>query len=281
MTNILSALRNIVANPPTELTNPLAGPNRANHMGDALELYIKDIFSDATGITDLTQKYAAHESAFSYTGNANNPPDMILRGGDAIEVKKTESLRSDIALNSSYPKDKIYVNSPMITTACRTCEEWQEKDLIYAVGVVNKNSLVSLWFVYGDCYAASSEVYERVKNKISTGLTDLREVEFADTNELGRVNKVDPLGITNLRIRGMWTIKNPITVFDTIAPANNDSRLSVNALMLRTKYESFPEEDRRNLENLTTQGILIEDVSLRSPNNPAQLLQAKLIKFSN
>ena len=30
---------------------------------------------------------------------------------------------------------------------------------------------------------------------------------FAETKELGRVNQVDPLGITNLRIRGMWQIE--------------------------------------------------------------------------
>ena len=38
-------------------------------------------------------------------------------------------------------------------------------------------------------------------------------VVFSETKELGRVNQVDPLGITNLRIRGMWQIENPRKVF--------------------------------------------------------------------
>ena len=63
----------------------------------------------------------------------------MLRNGDAIEVKKIESLSSALALNSSYPKHKLYCNSSMISTACREAEQWSEKDMIYAVGVVEKN----------------------------------------------------------------------------------------------------------------------------------------------
>jgi len=32
----------------------------------------------------------------------------------------------------------------------------------------------------------------------------IADIEFSQTKELGRVNRVDPLGITNLRIQGMW-----------------------------------------------------------------------------
>lgn len=64
---------------------------------------------------------------FSYLGNNSNPPDAMLRNGDAIEVKKIESLSSALTLNSS-----------MISTACREAEQWSEKDMIYVVGVVEK-----------------------------------------------------------------------------------------------------------------------------------------------
>lgn len=279
MTNLLSALKNVFEHAPNELGNLNTGTNRANNMGDALELYIQDIFSDAVGIAELGAKDAAHQRAFSYLGNTKNPPDIILREGDAIEVKKIETPGKDLALNSSYPKDKLHSNSPMITTACRGCEAWEAKDIIYVVGLVTENRLKSLWFVYGDCYAANSEVYERVASRISAGLNDLPDVELAETNELGRVNKVDPLGITNLRIRGMWTIKNPLRVFDTIRAVNNTALISVNAVMLRTKYESFPEADRISLEDLRADGVVIEDAEIRSPNNPAQLLPVKVIKF--
>lgn len=40
----------------------------------------------------------------SHQGNKNHPPNFIIRGGDAIEVKKIESKNRNIALNSSFPK---------------------------------------------------------------------------------------------------------------------------------------------------------------------------------
>ena len=104
---------------------------------------------------------------FSYIGNQNNPPDLIIRNGDAIEIKKIENLNSAIALNSSYPKAKLHADSPMITKSCRECEDWREKDILYVIGVVAKeNILKSLWFVYGDCYAAEKEIYEKIKNTL-------------------------------------------------------------------------------------------------------------------
>lgn len=279
MTNLLIALSNIVKNPLTDVVSHYRSSNRANSMGDALEFYIKDLFCGTTNIDEANKKNEIYDKHFSYLGNQNNPPDIIIRGGDAIEVKKIESLRSGIALNSSYPKDKLYSDSPMITQACRDCEDWREKDLIYTIGVAKNNKLQALWFVYGNCYAAGKDIYERIRNKISSGLSELEGVEFSETKELGRINKVDPLGITYLRIRGMWHIDNPIKVFDYITEVDVD-KLTVNALILKDKYNSFPAQDRENLEKLEASGLSISDVKIKSPNNPAKLLEAKLIKFT-
>ena len=183
-----------------------------------------------------------------YIGNQNNPPDIIIKNGDAIEVKKIESLRSGIALNSSYPKSKLYADSSMITRACKNCEEWEEKDIIYSIGVCQKNKLKVSWFVYGNCYAANKEIYERIRNKISNGVNELQNVEFAKTKELGRVNKVDPLGITFLRVRGMWQIENPVKVFSYVTSIEEAKEFNANAIMLKEKYLSFPNNDREKLE---------------------------------
>ena len=167
-TNILKAIYNIVQNPVIELSNYYSdkiSQNRMNSMGDALELYIKDVFSTALDKTTEADKIAEYNKYFSYLGNKSNPPDLIIRGGDAIEIKKLEAEGGDIALNSSYPKDKLYADSPMITNACRDCEDgWKEKDFLYVVGSVsktNKDKLSSLNFVYGDCYCAKPEIYTR------------------------------------------------------------------------------------------------------------------------
>ncbi|MEI6222875.1 MAG: NgoPII family restriction endonuclease [bacterium] len=275
-TNLLIALSNLANNPLTDCAALYKSTNRANGMGESLEFYIKDLFCGSTMYGDQQQKLEAYNHHFSYLGNQNNPPDIIIRGGDAIEVKKIESLNSGIALNSSYPKDKLYSNSPMITSECKNCENWKEKDLLYIIGVTKNNTLKSLWFIYGDCYAANSEIYERVRKKISSGLQELSDVEFAETNELGRVNRVDPLGITYLRIRGMWHIENPNKVFDYIT-AIGEHDFTVNALVLTKKYNQFPEADRKLIESTSANGLSIADVRIKSPNNPANLLDAKLI----
>ncbi len=277
-TNVLVAIKNIVDNPSLDLTFYSKSSNRVNSVGEALELYVKDIFCNSVNVKEQVEKDEIFSHHFSYLGNQNNPPDILIKGGDAIEVKKIESLNSGIALNSSYPKDKLCSDSLMITKDCRECEDWRERDILYVVGSVKENKLKSLWFVYGDCYAASKEIYERVREKISSGLKELPDVEFAETNELGRVNRVDPLGITYLRIRGMWHIENPNKVFGYIAK-NKDASFSVNALILASKYNLFPESDRKMVESISSQSFSLSDVRIKSPNNPAKMLDAKLISF--
>lgn len=104
----------------------------------------------------------------------------------------------------------------MISAACRNAEIWNEKDMIYTVGVVKNNKLNHLSMVYGLDYCASDECYSRIKSTIKSGVENIHGVEFAETNELGRINKVDPLGITYMRVRGMWGIENPWQVFNYV-----------------------------------------------------------------
>ena len=277
--NIIDAIINIVKNPILELREYSISHNRANSMGEALEEYIKDIFSGTLFENDKNKRLEIISEVFSYLGNTNNPPDSILRGGDAIEVKKIENKSSSLALNSSYPKAKLYSNSSMITDACRNCEEWEEKDIIYAIGTCEKNKLTSLIFVYGEDYAAENKIYENVKNKIKLGIETINGLEFSETNEIGRVNRVDPLGITYFRIRGMWGIENPIKVFNYIYERDNTKQFNFMALINEDKYNSF--FNREELENLEKENKYLEirNVKIKNPNNPAQLRSAKLITF--
>jgi hypothetical protein len=277
--NILTAINNIITSPVLELRSYYASRNRANNMGEALENYIKDVFAGTLTETNVTKRDEKFGDAFSYLGNKNNPPDIIIRNGDAIEVKKIESPLSQLALNSSYPKAKIFANSPMLTTACRNCENWTEKDIIYAVGVVNDTHLKKLFFVYGEDYAANAEIYERVKLVISDGINDIPGIEFGETNELGRVNRVDPLGITYLRIRGMWGIDNPAKVFAYALPSVPETDFQFTAIINTDKYNSFPETDRKALENLSAENFSITDIKIKMPDNPSILKSAKLLTF--
>lgn len=279
MANLLTAIMNIYHCPTLSVGTHYQNKNRANSMGDALEHFIKDSFFNSYQCDEETaMKY--HEKTFSYLGNTNNPPDIILKNSDAIEVKKIESFTSDLPLNSSYPKAKLYRNSSMLTSDCKKCDggTWEEKDLIYAVGVVKQQSLKQLCFVYGEDYAASSEIYERIRQQIKLGVLEIPNIEFADTKELGRVNRVDPLGITYLRMRGMWHIKNPFQVFSYVYTPCSTASFNLLAIVNEKKYLTFPEQDRIQLENIP--GISIQQKSIKDPNNPAITKNVKIITFS-
>ena len=180
MSNIINAIIQLVENPKFELRKYSESHNRANNMGEALEEYIKDIFAGTVNETDENIRNQKLSKVFSYLGNQNNPPDSMLWGGDAIEVKKIESNDSSLALNSSYPKAKLFADSPMIKKACRTCENWTVKDMIYAVGVVDDNNIKSLALVYGDDYCAEKSVYEQIKSVIKTGVESITGVDYAE-----------------------------------------------------------------------------------------------------
>ncbi|MDD2192245.1 MAG: NgoPII family restriction endonuclease [Bacteroidales bacterium] len=277
MTNILEAIVNIVNNPIVEIINHYTGRNRVNNVGEALETFVKDAFANTIQEQDPQVKMTIHSENFSWLGSQNNPPDIMIRAGDAIEVKKTQSSESGLALNSSYPKTTIQSKSTMITRECKACENWEEKDLIYCVGHTSDTSIKSLWMVYGSIYAAKHETYQLIKQKITEGINEIPNVELANTNELGRVNRVDPLGITNLRIRGMWQIQNPRRVFNYLHSSGD--RFELVAIIPTIKYNSFPDDSRRKIENLGNSTLTISNVKVKDPNNPAKLIDAKLIVF--
>jgi hypothetical protein len=278
MSNLLKAIKIIVDNPVIKIKNYYSGRNRANSVGEALENYIKDIFADSIELQEM-EKLEKFNEVFSYLGNQNNPPDIILRNGDAIEIKKIQNPNSVLALNSSYPKSKLFANSTMLKNSCRNCEVWTEKDIIYIVGHTNDTDIQYLWFVYGGCFTADKEVYEKIRKTISSGIREIPNVEFTETNELGKVKKVDPLGVTDLRIRGMWHIENPHKIFSYLNKFNHNAKFQILCLMKTEKFNSFPNEDKVALQTLKKDNYSIEDTKIKNPNNPAQLLDCTLITY--
>lgn len=279
MSNIIQAFMNIAKNYQEEISNVTDGNNRANNMGEGLEKYITNVFANTQNIQDENLRLETLSKIYSYQGNKNNPPDLMLKNSDAIEIKKLESKNSAIALNSSYPKAKLYADSPMIIRACKTCESWTEKDMLYAIGYTQKTTLKSLWLVYGDCFCADKETYERIKNTISEGINTIANVEFTETKELGKVKKVDPLGITDLRIRGMWHIDNPNKIFSYIYTYDETAKFQCITLLKKEKYDTLPDADKEAIEALNNDKISVKDVKIKNPNNPAQLIDAKLLVF--
>lgn len=279
MINILDAIYNISLIEDLTINEITFGNNRANNMGEGLEVFIKDAFANTFSIKDKNLRLLKYNEIFSYQGAKNNPPDLMLKNGDAIEIKKVENLATDLQLNSSYPKSKLFSNNSLINIHCRKAEEWIEKDFIYTVGHIPKgtNKLSSLWFVYGSIYAADEDVYVNIKDSLTQSLENNKEIDFSETNEIGRVNFVDPLRITNLRIRGMWLLQPPYKVFKHIHKYSNSNKFQCILIIPENKYISFPENSRNKIENSSR--ITIENARVENPNNPVDLIAVKLITY--
>ena len=278
-TNILKAIINVAKAKNNKIMEIYRSNTRINNVGDALEYYIKDLFCGTLN-SNIKDKEKVYSNDFSYLGNQNNPPDFIIKNGDGVEVKKIGGIRGGIALNSSYPKAKLFKNDPMITEACKSCEDWDEKDYIYSIGTVVDKKIKLLWMVYGNCYAAQKDTYEKVRKVIKKGVGSIKGVQFSETKELGKVKKVDPLGITVLRVRGMWHIDSPAKVFDYIVDYQEDKEFTLYAMMKKSKYLALPEIDREHIESKELDCLSISDIKIKDPNNPAKYLEAKLIEVS-
>jgi hypothetical protein len=279
-TSVLKALLNLKSYGNNDLSKitAISDPEqpRVNREGTPLDAFIKDAFCNTFNLSDPVKKMNIFLKEFSHLGSQNYPPDIIINQGDAIEVKKVKKLGgTSIALNSSYPKSKLKSNGPMITEEVRNCENWVEKDIVYCVGNVFSNKVKIISFIYRDCYAADSKVYENVIKAMTDGISSLN-LELSPTKELARMNKIDPLKITDLRVRGMFQIKSPLKHFSKFIKLESDNKLSVFCIMKEQKFESFLDSEKKEiLKNMNVSSIKISD-----PNNTINNLDAKLISFS-
>ena len=267
--NVIESILNISQLEILDVKRNIKSKNRINNIGDSLENFVENSFTNFN--TDLELK----SKTFSWLGNAKNPPDLILRNSDAIEVKKMNTY-STIALNSSFPRNRIFSTDPMLTKNCSEIDggDW-EKNIYYFIGVMDKDSIETLFIIDGSLYSADREIYQKIKKTIKDSVTLIEGTEFSETKELGRVNKVDPLGITHLRIRGMWGIENPFKVFNYISgiekPTKGKSKIL--ALISETNWDNFPQESRNKIYKIT------KDIKVQNPNNPAELIKAKFIRI--
>lgn len=281
MSNIINAIINLVEDDNLRLKSYKLGNNRANIAGDAVEDYVKDLFANSFGL-DVEERNRKLNETFSYLGNSNNPPDAMLKQGDAIEIKKIESESSALALNSSYPKHTLRSDNPMLKKGCRTAENWTEKEMLYVVGVVKKDTdiLKDLCMVYGRNYCASEETYTVIKERIKEGVESIPGIKFTESKELGHINKVDPLGITYFRIRGMWGISNPWTVFHYIYKKDPQMNFNFMCIIDKTIWDKLYNKKELIALSKEVPMLNIYDKQVNNPDNPAKLDDVKLITFS-
>ena len=133
--------------------------------------------------------------------------------------------------------------------------------------------------IYGRDYCASEECYERIRTRIKNGVETISNVEFAPTRELGRINRVDPLGITYLRIRGMWHIENALKVFNYIYKRRLDANFSFMCVINLEKWASLDNREKLSKMVKVYPELKISDVRIKNPDNPAKLNDAKLVVY--
>lgn len=283
-TNILKALIHINQHPENDIQELYIGKNRANSQGDALEKFVKDAFCNSFEIDDKDEISQLYNQYFSYQGSQNNPPDIIIKNGDAIEVKKMESFNSNIQLNSSYPKNKLYRDDPKINLKCKNVEggNWETKDIIYVLGYVNDDKkLQHLHFVYGDVYAANREVYLEVFNRAKEAIDNgFDESELTPTKEIGVISKTDALGSAFLRVRPMWMWKHPVRLIEELNDIKKNDGFLVTALIRKEKYDTLDfKEEFEDMIN-SNERFLMNVKELPDPSNPEQTIDVVVIRMN-
>ena len=77
----------------------------------------------------------------------------------------------------------------------------------------------------------------------------------------------------------MWHIENPRKVFKYAIDKYYDDNNEMNVFLIlrKEKYDSFIEEDRKLVEE--NPFLQINDIKIKNPDNPANLIDAKLIFY--
>ena len=274
-------------------TLALGGSNRVQAQGAHLEDIVKDILcgiaaDDAHGREKLLDEYLA------FQGAANNPPDAMYRGGnngDAFEVKKSENKSStSLDLNSSHPYSHLTKDLSRIAQRARDCEVWERRDIFYIVGNVvthqRKNNWI--WMVQGNTFAADLQTYRDFEADIKSSIEKaIKENNLTPgvTNELGRINGVDLHEITDLRIRPMWGITSPMSLFKELTGVAESSvdGLVIHCLVRKTKWEKYlqnkPEEFKQFWGKSHSPIMSIIDAKVPDPDDLENMLDVKLIRI--
>jgi len=277
MSNILEAIVNIVENKDYEIKEYTSGSNRTQNMGEALEQYILDAYCNSFKVIDNDERLLKHQQIFSFLGSKSKLPDAIVRGAEALEIKK--SSQSTVQLNSSSPKHTLKAENKRVASSAKICEDeaWSEKEMIYCFGYIpdNANQLKSVWFVYGRVFCDLPEVYEGTANKIESNLEDLQN-DDTETNELGRINNVDNLKITYLRVRGMWVIQHPQKVFSKLTKGWGKNDFEVKAIIPKSIFDGLPEKSKNRLKSSS---LNIDEIELPDPTNRARNIECLFIYY--
>ena len=288
-TNVINAICNLISltethGAPLRLSATGVGRynNAINSVGESFEDFIRHSFANSFGLPD-EEKARRWSSIYSYIGGQNNPPDLMIRGGDAVEIKKIGSIGGSIQLNSSMPEQVLRSDSPMLTNECRNSEVWNEKPLLYVIGTVQQSLLTHISMVYGSEFCSTEASYRGLRDLIANEIGSLDNISLVNSREIAHVANIDPLNITSLRVRGMWTIDNPINVFNYVYSRPTNCAFSLMFLVSRTRWDNYMNNEQLiNLAgnpNIDGERLKIKYCRIKAPDNPQILKDAVLVTY--
>ena len=237
--------------------------------GKPFEIFAKNMFAECLGALS-SHVDAAWERTFSWRGSANHPPDFMIRGGDAIEVKIHGGI-GQIQLNSSPPKRTLKVTDPRIQDGCRTCEDWSEKDFLYFIGKANEEFVEALWLIDGTCIADKESTYDIIFDKLALTVSDLGG---EPGNEIGRLNNVDPLRATSLRVRAMWLLEHPARIFQPFLIPPEQGVFVLNCLISAKKWDAYSTKEIEDVMALKSHGLVTQRIEIPNSGSLGQLQEA-------
>ena len=242
--------------------------------GKPFEIFAKNMFAGSLGALP-NHVDAAWQKTFSWLGSENAPPDFMIWNGDAVEVKVHGAI-PQIQLNSSPPKRSLKATDTRIENECRECEIWIEKEFVYFIGKANAEYVEAVWLIDGRCIAADSSVYDVLFDRLKETVKGLGG---EPGNEIGRLNKVDPLQATSLRVRGMWLLDHPAKVFKNFFVKPEADVFILNALVSKSKWDEYSKEVIDELEALADKGLAVVHVDLPDSGGSATPLKAVHISW--
>jgi hypothetical protein len=81
-------------------------------------------------------------------------------------------------------------------------------------------------------------------------------------NEIGRLNNVDPLNATSLRVRAMWLLEHPARVFQSVLLPPEQGAFVLNVLVSAEKWDAYSDVEADAVTALSSQGLNVQRIKI-------------------